>query len=75
MVAPIDPAAWKAAAPKRPVPGRRGPGPRNETPPATHPVARACECLLCGGPMFGVHCKVICPNCGYREDCSDLFPT
>ena len=24
--------------------------------------------------MFNVHCKLICNNCGYREDCSDLFP-
>lgn len=30
-------------------------------------------CLLCGAAMYGVHCKLICPNCGYREDCSDLF--
>ena len=31
-------------------------------------------CILCGGSMYGVHCKLICANCGYREDCSDLFP-
>ncbi len=31
-------------------------------------------CILCGAQMYGVHCKLICPNCGYREDCSDLFP-
>ncbi len=30
-------------------------------------------CLFCGAVTYGVHCKVICPNCGYREDCSDLF--
>lgn len=30
-------------------------------------------CLICGTPVFGLHCKVVCPNCGYREDCSDLF--
>ena len=29
------------------------------------------ECELCGGEMFGLHCKLICPNCGYRRDCSD----
>lgn len=32
------------------------------------------RCILCGEAMYGVHCKRICPNCGYREDCSDLFP-
>lgn len=30
-------------------------------------------CTLCGAAMYGVHCKMNCPNCGYREDCSDLF--
>jgi hypothetical protein len=30
-------------------------------------------CALCGSGMIGVHCKLICSNCGYREDCSDLF--
>lgn len=30
-------------------------------------------CLICGAAMLGVQCKLICPNCGYREDCSDLF--
>ena len=29
------------------------------------------ECELCGTEMFGLHCKLICPNCGYRRDCSD----
>lgn len=29
------------------------------------------ECEFCGTEMFGLHCKLICPNCGYRRDCSD----
>ena len=29
------------------------------------------ECELCGSGMFGLHCKLVCPNCGYRRDCSD----
>lgn len=33
----------------------------------------AFTCLMCSSAMFGVHCKLICRNCGYREDCSDLF--
>jgi len=32
------------------------------------------ECPICGTQLYGVHCKRICPNCGYQEDCSDLFP-
>ena len=30
------------------------------------------ECERCGAEMFGLHCKLVCPNCGYRRDCSDL---
>jgi uncharacterized Zn finger protein (UPF0148 family) len=29
------------------------------------------ECEQCGTAMFGLHCKLICPNCGNRRDCSD----
>ena len=36
---------------------------------------RSFACLLCGHVMYGVHCKLNCPNCGYKEDCSDLFPS
>lgn len=32
-------------------------------------------CPICGGALTGVHCKMICANCGYREDCSDIFRT
>ncbi len=30
-------------------------------------------CPLCGYVMEGYQCKLVCPNCGYREDCSDTF--
>lgn len=29
------------------------------------------ECEVCGTEMYGLHCKLVCPNCGYRRDCSD----
>jgi rubrerythrin len=29
------------------------------------------ECEVCGSEMYGLHCKLVCPNCGYRRDCSD----
>jgi rubrerythrin len=29
------------------------------------------ECEVCGTEMYGLHCKLICPNCGNRRDCSD----
>ncbi len=37
--------------------------------PAQAPVNEECE--VCGAEMFGLHCKLFCPNCGYRRDCSD----
>ena len=41
---------------------------------AQAPTEGAFTCPLCGGGMTGAHCKLMCGNCGYREDCSDLFP-
>jgi hypothetical protein len=29
------------------------------------------DCEICGTEMYGLHCKLICLNCGYRRDCSD----
>ena len=60
------------------------PGVSDPERPYTHPMREAEEnveiqamedsgeeCELCGGDMFGLHCKLVCPNCGYRRDCSD----
>ena len=44
-------------------------GMRGARPEAQEPVREECE--LCGSEMFGLHCKLICSNCGYRRDCSD----
>lgn len=30
------------------------------------------SCDRCGATMVGLQCKIICLNCGYRFDCSDL---
>jgi ribosomal protein L37E len=29
------------------------------------------ECELCGTVMYDHSCKIVCPNCGYKRDCSD----
>jgi len=29
-------------------------------------------CDRCGFEMYESNCKIICPNCGNRFDCSDL---
>ncbi len=44
-------------------------GMRDARSEAPEPVQEECE--LCGSEMFGLHCKLICSNCGYRRDCSD----
>jgi ribosomal protein L37E len=28
-------------------------------------------CERCGEQMQEIHCKIICPRCGYTRDCSD----
>jgi hypothetical protein len=33
------------------------------------PKEHACEC--CGTVMYDHNCKIVCPNCGYKRDCSD----
>lgn len=40
-------------------------------PPAATDVRDAQECEACGTRMYGLHCKIVCPNCGYKRDCSD----
>lgn len=30
------------------------------------------SCDWCGFEMIAVQCKVVCPNCGGRWDCSDV---
>jgi hypothetical protein len=28
-------------------------------------------CIQCGERLYAQRCKIICPRCGYREDCAD----
>jgi len=28
-------------------------------------------CDLCDAAMYELHCRLICPRCGYQRDCSD----
>jgi len=28
-------------------------------------------CEMCGTVMYDHNCKIVCPNCGYKRDCSD----
>jgi hypothetical protein len=40
-----------------------------QTTEVSQPAGEGCE--ICGTEMYGLHCKLVCPNCGYRRDCSD----
>lgn len=46
---------------------------QDEEPPQTSeaPEPSGVECEVCESEMYGLHCKLVCPNCGYRRDCSD----
>lgn len=37
--------------------------------PQTVEGTATCEC--CGERMQEIHCKLVCPRCGYTRDCSD----
>ena len=43
----------------------------NREVPVSEALGSSEECELCGAEMYGLHCKLVCPNCGYRRDCSD----
>jgi hypothetical protein len=63
--------AWCARLAARPVPPAASdldpasPPHRAEEIPAQH------VCDLCGAVMYDHNCKIVCPNCGYKRDCSD----
>lgn len=75
----IDP-SWCArinahrAPPPEPAPA--APAPPADARPAPTPLVRreipsVHVCELCGTTMYDHHCKIVCPNCGYKRDCSD----
>jgi hypothetical protein len=59
-----------------PEPAPAAPAPPAGAPPAPAPLVRreipsVHVCELCGATMYDHHCKIVCPNCGYKRDCSD----
>jgi rubrerythrin len=42
---------------------------QTQTTEVSQPAGEDCE--ICGTEMYGLHCKLVCPNCGYRRNCSD----
>jgi hypothetical protein len=41
------------------------------TPFVPREIPREHHCECCGTRMYDHHCKIVCPNCGYKRDCSD----
>jgi rubrerythrin len=70
MTHPPDP-SWCARLHARPAP------PQQSVPAAParfftkREIPAVHECELCGAVMFDHNCKIVCPNCGYKRDCSD----
>ena len=62
MKPPVPEAAHPGG--RRPVEDARQPGPPID-------IRDLQECEACGTKMYGLHCKIVCPNCGYKRDCSD----
>jgi hypothetical protein len=62
------------APPPEPASALSEPAPAPPPPPAPLrrreiPSVHVCE--LCGTVMYDHNCKIVCPNCGYKRDCSD----
>jgi len=50
--------------------------PPEPAPPAAPPfrkveVPTQHFCDICGVEMYDHSCKIVCPNCGYKRDCTD----
>ena len=56
---PPEPVAAEPPQPTEPAPLKR----------REIPSVHVCE--LCGTAMYDHNCKIVCPNCGYKRDCSD----
>lgn len=52
------------APPPEPAPPPRAPFRKIEV-PTRH------FCDICGVEMYDHNCKIVCPNCGFKRDCTD----
>ena len=75
----IDP-SWCArinahrASPPEPAPppvASDPPQPSSPAPLQRREIPSVHVCELCGTTMYDHNCKIVCPNCGYKRDCSD----
>ena len=54
-----------------PTPAAAEPKPPAYTPLKRREIPSVHVCELCGATMYDHTCKIVCPNCGYKRDCSD----
>lgn len=47
------------------------PAPPEPTPFKPREIPKEHTCERCGTVMYDHNCKIVCPNCGYKRDCSD----
>lgn len=47
------------------------PAPPRGSPFRLREVPTRHDCEMCGTVMYDHNCKILCPNCGYKRDCSD----
>lgn len=66
--APVD--ADALAPVDAPSPARAEPA-SSPTPFRLREIPKQHVCELCGTVMYDHNCKIVCPNCGYKRDCSD----
>ena len=57
------------APPPAPAPVVPTPAPKPFFTPRQIPAEHFCE--RCGTRMYDHNCKIVCPTCGYKRDCSD----
>jgi hypothetical protein len=57
---------------KQKEPGKHPKASAVKSSPSPFRSSETCPRVWPGVEMFGVHCKLDCPNCGYRRDCCSV---
>lgn len=73
---PEPPPATSAPEPapeadRSPAPERSAPTADGGWPFKVREIPKEHVCERCGTGMYDHNCKIVCPNCGYKRDCSD----
>ncbi|HEX6368459.1 MAG TPA: hypothetical protein VF006_05995 [Longimicrobium sp.] len=63
--------AHRASPPESVPPSAAAPSQPPAPPLRRREIPSVHVCELCGTTMYDHNCKIVCPNCGYKRDCSD----